>query len=103
VQTSIEKGYVRFLARLVDDSELHIFEYVDYNLRKIKYAYHYQDHEGRMIFRYDNEPHCPSLPTFPHHKHLAESREPIESMEEPIENVLREVARTLARARGHQR
>ncbi len=23
-----------------------------------------------MIFRYDNTPHFPSLPKFPHHKHL---------------------------------
>ena len=90
------------MAKLVDNSELHIFEYVDHNLRKIKYAYHYQDHEGHMIFRYDNEPHYSSLPTFPHHKHSPESREPIESREESIENVLSEVARTLARERGRQ-
>jgi hypothetical protein len=26
-----------------------------------------------MVFRYDNAPHFPHLPTAPHHKHIGES------------------------------
>lgn len=26
--------------------------------------------DGALIFRYDNVPHYPGIPTFPHHKHL---------------------------------
>ena len=36
----------------------------------VDYRYHLQDAQNRLIFRYDNTPHFPSLPTFPHHKHL---------------------------------
>jgi len=49
LHTSIEKGYTRLAARLVDDSELHVFEYVDSDLTKIRYAYHYLDPDGRMM------------------------------------------------------
>jgi hypothetical protein len=33
------------------------------------YAYHYQRPDGALVFRYDNTPHFPTLPTFPYHKH----------------------------------
>ena len=36
---------------------------------KTRYAYHYQDASGQLIFRYDNAPHHPHVSTFPHHKH----------------------------------
>jgi hypothetical protein len=41
-------------------------------LHKLDYAYHYQDAEGKLIFRYDNAPHHPGVPTHPHHKHTVE-------------------------------
>jgi len=28
---------------------------------------------GTVIFRYDNAPHFPNLPTAPHHKHIGET------------------------------
>ncbi|CAK0775155.1 conserved hypothetical protein [Gammaproteobacteria bacterium] len=37
----------------------------------LDYRYHCQDSRNRLIFRYDNAPHFPDLPSFPHHKHLA--------------------------------
>ncbi len=33
------------------------------------YRYHFQDQNNRLIFRYDDTPHFPNLPFFPHHKH----------------------------------
>ncbi len=36
---------------------------------KMKYKYHFRDHDDMMIFRYDNVPHHPEIDTFPHHKH----------------------------------
>ena len=36
----------------------------------LDYRYHCQDGRNRLIFRYDSTPHFPSLPGFPHHKHL---------------------------------
>lgn len=31
---SLESGYIRFAVKIIDDSELHVFEYVTSSLRK---------------------------------------------------------------------
>jgi hypothetical protein len=38
----------------------------------LDYRYHCQDDQNRLRFNYDSTPHFPNLPTFPHHKHLAD-------------------------------
>ncbi len=62
---------------------------------KTDYAYHYQDSNSRIVFRYDNAPHHPEITTFPHHKHMlrAESgREVLVSATPPgLQDVLREI------------
>jgi hypothetical protein len=35
----------------------------------VHYRVHLQDRSNQCVFRYDNAPHFPALPTFPHHKH----------------------------------
>jgi len=35
-----------------------------------KYAFHFQDNQGNLIFRFDNAPHWKDIATFPFHKHL---------------------------------
>ena len=67
---------------LVDGSVLQVREYIDakYKTEKVSYGYHYQDKNGRLIFRYDNALHRPAL-GFINHKHesdgtVAESAEP---------------------------
>ena len=63
--------YLRFKAQVifVDNSVLFIREVVLSELT-FKYAYHWQDGEGHLICRWDNSPHWPEVPTFPHHKHI---------------------------------
>ncbi len=39
---------------------------------RLGYRYHFQDEKNNLVFRYDNTPHFPGFPTFPHHKHLPE-------------------------------
>lgn len=39
-------------------------------LKTLGYRYHLQDASSELLFRYDNTPHFPDLPSFPHHKHL---------------------------------
>jgi hypothetical protein len=58
---------------LIDGSVLHIKEFIDarYRVEKVNYAYHYQDKQGNLIFRYDNARHRPDL-GFGDHKHLAD-------------------------------
>lgn len=65
----VMKGVITFF----DGSQLFFSEYVDtrYRLEKLTYAYHYQDAEGILIFRYDNAAHKPALP-FPYHKHRSD-------------------------------
>ena len=54
-----------------DGSRLEFTEQVSLQAgRPVKQIYRYQYiHKKRAIFRYDNAPHYPHLPTFPHHKH----------------------------------
>jgi len=96
---SLKKGYVRLTTLFIDDSELHVFEYVNSDLRKLSYAYHYQNPSGSLIFRYDNEPHYPALPTFPHHKHIDEEKTPKASEEVNIDEVLKEISLHISKTR----
>jgi hypothetical protein len=35
----------------------------------VTYSYHWADPQGNLIRRWDNTPHFPGLPGFPHHIH----------------------------------
>jgi hypothetical protein len=39
-------------------------------LTTLGYRYHLQRANNELVFRYDNTPHFPDLPSFPDHKHL---------------------------------
>jgi len=58
---------------LINQSVLHIKEYIDvkYKINRVSYAYQYQDRTGRLIFRYDNATHRPVL-GFNEHKHSSD-------------------------------
>jgi len=100
---SLKKGYVRLAALFIDDSELHVFEYVNSDLRKLSYACHYQSPSGSTIFRYDNEPHYPALHTFPHHKHIGEEKTTKASEEVNIDEVLKEISLHISKTRRKTR
>ncbi len=63
-------GLIAGILAFEDESELHFREYVDLSQTESRtmYAYHYQDAEGALIFRYDNAVHRPAL-SQPEHKH----------------------------------
>jgi hypothetical protein len=42
-------------------------------LKTLDYRYHFQSAGNKLVFRCDNTPHFPDLPSFPHHKHLGNS------------------------------
>ncbi|NOX60800.1 MAG: hypothetical protein GXP42_02460 [Chloroflexi bacterium] len=69
-QRSMRFGYIAGVLQFEDDSTLHFREFIDAALPepRVMYAYHYQDAENVMIFRYDNAPHKPALPRL-EHKH----------------------------------
>lgn len=57
------------------------------------YRFHRQDGDGRLVRRWDNAPHHPLLPGFPHHLHLGSEQNAVPA--EPIAGValLREMDR----------
>ena len=72
----VNKGYIRFVIELRDDSELNVFEYIDSGMHKIDYSYHWQDKNKKLITRWDNVPNYSEIETFPHHVHEGEDVKP---------------------------
>ena len=64
-------GFIRGSVYFLDGSVLHLREFVSvqHGVERYMYAYHYQRSDSTFLFRYDNTPHFPGLPSFPHHKH----------------------------------
>ncbi len=83
-------GLVKGAVLFTDDSTLFFKEYLDlrYVIEKEMYAFHYQDENGRLLFRYDNASHKPSL-DFIDHKHIGEQIIP--SKVPNLGNVLEEI------------
>ena len=89
---SLHIGIIEGVVIFQDDSVLHFIEFVDVKepVEVYRYSYHYQDHDGSLIFRYDMAPHHKELKTFPHHKHLPDN-EVITASEPNLTNVLDEI------------
>jgi len=85
-------GAIEGRLRFYDDSLLEFTETVIERgivLVKTDYAYHYQRADGTLVFRYDNAPHHPEVPTFPDHIHIEER---VEAAEAPdLSEVLRRI------------
>jgi hypothetical protein len=69
-QRSLLRGFIAGMLQFSDGSELHFREFVDVSLPepRLMYAYHYQDANKMLVFRYDNAAHRPRLPQA-EHKH----------------------------------
>jgi hypothetical protein len=88
-----KQGFIRGIILFDDDTRLEFVEVKDVDLsEKIKYRYQYMDDKDHtMVFRYDNAPHHPHIPTFPRHKHVGEG-DVKESHEPTLDDVLLEIA-----------
>ena len=87
-----DQGYLTGAVAFADGSTLSCREFLDGALGaldKLSYSYHYQDAEGRLIFRYDNAMHRPPPPSR-EHKHGGDLT--IEAPAPELETVLSEVA-----------
>ena len=89
--------FIRGDIYFIDNSRLHFRELFvgQGNPVKIAYSYHYQQGDSTMIFRYDNSPHYPDLPSAPHHKHTADESV-VETGLPDFESVLREIENLIA-------
>jgi hypothetical protein len=87
-------GLIRGELYFADGSRLYFRELVEIQARPVRrmYGYHYQRADGSMIFRYDDTPHHPSPPGFPHHKHTArETDAPVMAAPPDLFSVLTEI------------
>jgi hypothetical protein len=72
---SITRGNLRIRLRFSDQALLEISEAIVFiagEPRWLSYRYHYQDPSTTLVFRYDNTPHHPEIPTRPDHKHTGD-------------------------------
>ncbi|MEW6003579.1 MAG: DUF6516 family protein [Nitrospirota bacterium] len=89
-------GVIKGIIEFIDESKLFLTEYLNFRYKpeKLTYAYHYQDKNGQLIFRYDNALHKPPL-NFKDHKHL---RDKVISCRIPeLRQILEEILSPLAR------
>ncbi|MCB9434836.1 MAG: hypothetical protein H6668_22975 [Ardenticatenaceae bacterium] len=87
-----QEGLVEARLQFWDGSQLYIDEVLLAQgslLVKTPYAYHYQDAQSNLIFRYDDAPHHPHLSTHPHHKHTPQGV--VEANPPDIADVLKEI------------
>jgi hypothetical protein len=86
-------GFIRGSIYFFDGSTLHLREFVnvEHDVERYMYAYHYQRPDGTLVFRYDNTPHFPALPTFPHHKHAGSVSNVVSADPPDLQAVLTEI------------
>ena len=77
-EVSEEECYIRGILTLTGGYELHIAEYIvtEPGFKRLKYRFHLQSSEGKMIARWDNAPHHPEIKTHLDHLHIAEKIKP---------------------------
>lgn len=76
-------GIIEGAVTFCNNSKLIFTEYLDlkYKPQKLNYSFHYQQDDGKLIFRYDNAKHKPSIDTSDH-KHLPDGK--VVAAEPPI-------------------
>ncbi len=84
---------LRAEVELIDRSKLFIRETVLDGTNR-KYAYHWQDRNGKLLVRWDNAPDW-EISTFPHHKHMGEEDRVEPSYERTLEQVMPSIAKRL--------
>jgi hypothetical protein len=95
-------GFIRGILYFLDESQLHLREFVnvEHGVERYMYVYHYQRSDGVLVFRYDNTPHFPILPTFPHHKHEHSDTNVIAASPPDLQAVLNEIHSLIDRRTG---
>jgi hypothetical protein len=73
-EISEEECYIKGVLTLNGGCELHVAEYVvtEPEIRRIKYRFHLQAVDQKMIARWDNAPHHPEVETHPDHLHVGQ-------------------------------
>ena len=89
------EGVIHGEVHFVDDSALHLREFVDVEMAvdRLTYVYQYMDPDRKLVFRYDNSGHYKklNLPTYPHHKHEGSESQVVPSSAPDLMTVLNEI------------
>jgi hypothetical protein len=92
---STHEGFIRGEIYFVDESMLHLREFVDVEstVEHLLYVYQYMDARQQLQFRYDNTGHHKqlNLPTYPHHKHMGSDKQIVPASAPDLATVLGEV------------
>jgi len=92
-------GHLRARLLIFDGTMLEFSEYVqrspDSRINVATYSYHWAEANGDLIRRWDNTPHFPDLPGFPHHIHDGRTGEVTSGEPVSIFAILDEIARIL--------
>ena len=92
---STYEGFIRGEIYFVDDSFLHVREFVsvETDTDRLTYAYQYMRVGQALFFRYDNTGHHRklNLPTYPHHKHDGAENRVLPSAAPTLAEVLAEI------------
>jgi hypothetical protein len=99
-----ELGILQADVRFPDGSRLEVFLSVAWHADGYpdwrRYGFHYMDRDNLTRFRYDNAPHYPGLPNFPHHKHPGSGESVIDCAIPSIRHVLEDVRDYLSDVAG---
>lgn len=94
-------GFIRANITFVDNSILHVREFVNVMLDvdRLMYSYQYMGADKSLIFRYDDTDHHQklNLPTHPHHKHDGSEENVVESHAPMLAEVLEEIGGLVSR------
>ena len=89
------EGFIRGELCFVDESKLHLREFVDVETApdRLMYAYQYVNALNSLIFLYDNTGHHRKLGlhTYPHHKHDGSEDNVVPSARPDLFQVLKEI------------
>lgn len=92
---STYEGFIHGEIIFVDDSILHLREFVDVEIGvdRLTYVYQYMNVTQQLIFRYDNTGHHRkrNLLTYPHHKHAGSEENVLSSSAPDFAAVLDEI------------
>ena len=101
-RATVTDGHLRARLTLSDGSRLEFSEYVQRSpegrIHVVTYSYHWADVHSNLLRRWDNAPHFPDLPGFPHHIHDGDTDTVIPGQPVSIFEVLDEIARLLNKA-----
>jgi len=92
-------GFIRANIVFVDDSIVHVREFVNVmaDVERLMYSYQYMSAAKELIFRYDDTDHHRSLPTHPHHKHDGSEENVVQSNAPTLAEVLDEIGLLVSR------